>query len=842
MPKASPIQTDFSGGEFSPQVIGRVDVDNYRRGLATCENLIPALQGFLQRRSGTKFVQRVQNSANAGRLHFFDFRNETPYVLEFCNQALRIFTAQGSVTETAKTITGITQADPGVVTSAAHGFSNGDWVFVDDVVGMTEVNGSFYIVANVTTNTFELTDLDGNDVDTSGFTAYSSGGEASSVLEITTPYVSADLEELKFFNTSEQLLIFHEDYAPRRLYIDSSNAWVLEELDFIFGPFLDDNNEITTLAPNATTGSVTITASSATGINNDSGFLSTDIGRQIKITQGTTIGYATITAVGSTTSVTATVDSDFGSTTAVTTWALGLYSDTTGYPSVGGIHQNRLVLAGSKEQPERLDFSQINFIGNTYDFKIQPNDTATAISAEFAYDLRCDNRVLWLFSGDRGLVVGTPDSEFIQLTPPEGLSPTDSPDFFRRTTSYGSADIQAKGVGPTIIFAQASAKRLRNYTYTDRTDNFDSNDLSIFSEQAIANGIKEIAYQREPQPVVWLRRNDGQLVGMTYQSFGDQAQASFHRHIIGGPGDAANNDAIVESITTVPSSDGTTTELWMIVKRFINGGVKRYIEFLEQPFENSDPQRDAFFVDCGLTYDLPIGISGATKADPVVITANAHGFSNGDKVLISGVVGMSELNDNSYLVANQTTNTFEITDLEGNDIDGTAFSDYVSGGEVRKFITEVSGLDHLEGEEVSVLADGAVRPRKTVTNGLITLDSSATTVSVGFRYLSRAKLLRMEAGAADGTSIGKTRRINRISFMLHRSLGLRLGSSFDDLTTLTFRTAADAMTRAPSLFTGIRTEFVNFDYDFDNNICFEQADPLPFVLLSVMPQLHTQDR
>lgn len=74
---------------------------------------------------------------------------------------------------TKKTITGITQANPAVVTSSSHGFTNGKAVYIQDVVGMTEVNGTWFTVANATANTFEL-----QGVDSTGYTAYSSGGTA----------------------------------------------------------------------------------------------------------------------------------------------------------------------------------------------------------------------------------------------------------------------------------------------------------------------------------------------------------------------------------------------------------------------------------------------------------------------------------------------------------------------------------------------------------------------------------------------------------------------------------------------------------------------------------------
>tara|TARA_R110000824_G_scaffold298062_1_gene486309 strand:- start:2440 stop:3288 length:849 start_codon:yes stop_codon:yes gene_type:complete len=71
-------------------------------------------------------------------------------------------------------------------------------------------------------------------------------------------------------------------------------------------------------------------------------------------------------------------------------------------------------------------------------------------------------------------------------------------------------------------------------------------------------------------------------------------------------------------------------------------------------------------------------ITGATAANPVVITTSAdHNLDNGDRVYISGVAGMTQLNTNFYLISNKTSTTFELTD-----INGTSFSSYSSGGVV----------------------------------------------------------------------------------------------------------------------------------------------------------------
>jgi hypothetical protein len=200
------------------------------------------------------------------------------------------------------------------------------------------------------------------------------------------------------------------------------------------------------------------------------------------------------------------------------------------------------------------------------------------------------------------------------------------------------------------------------------------------------------------------------------------------------------------------------------------------------------------------------------------------------------------VNGESYLVANVGLNTFELTDLEGNDIDSSAFTTYVSGGEAREYVSTISGLDHLEGETVDILGDGAVQPARTVDSGSITLQNPATTVHIGYGYSSRGKMLRLNAGSADGTALGKTQRTHRIGIMMHRSLGLKIGTDFDNLDELTFRTFADNLDRAPALFTGIKSETLNADYNFENQFCWEQDQPLPSMILALMPQMHTQDR
>ena len=188
MTYTSPRYTNWTAGELSDRLDGRTDLTRYFNGAKSLENFIVYPAGGAARRPGTKFLHEVKVSANAARLIPFEFNTTSAntYVLEFGNNYFRVYQDGGIVTETGKTISGATKANPVVITATSHGFSNGDHVIIASVGGMTELNGVTGIVANKTTNTFELTDVDGTNINSSAFTTYTSGGTASRIVEITT--------------------------------------------------------------------------------------------------------------------------------------------------------------------------------------------------------------------------------------------------------------------------------------------------------------------------------------------------------------------------------------------------------------------------------------------------------------------------------------------------------------------------------------------------------------------------------------------------------------------------------------------------------------------------------
>jgi hypothetical protein len=345
------------------------------------------------------------------------------------------------------------------------------------------------------------------------------------------------------------------------------------------------------------------------------------------------------------------------------------------------------------------------------------------------------------------------------------------------------------------------------------------------------DGAVEMQHQQSPNDRLWIVRNDGEIAVLTRNS--GQEVMGWSRIVAGstvmGPG-------LFESIAIIQQDSGDD-QVWVIVNRLMHdGSVKRYVEFFTG--ETFDNDWDAVRVDCSLTYDTPKTITNATKANPVVISAAAHGFSDGDQVKIDNIIGMSSagvygthnLNGNTYIVAGQSAGSFHLHTLAGDNVDGTLYATYIEGGKVRKMVTALSGLDHLEGETVSVTVDG-VLPTTTktyeVTSGAITLSQKAAVAHVGLPYVGDIQLLKLSEGNPLGTGQGSMRRVYKTVLRVDRSLGAKIGKDANSLSEV-FDTTDTA------LVTGDRSPLIATGWNKDDEILIRQNVPLPFNLLSVI--------
>ena len=813
--------TNFTGGELSPRLDGRNDLTKYTSGCKTLENLIVYPHGAAARRPGTSFVAEVANSANKTRLIPFEFSTTQTYMLEFSNLKIRVFKDNGSVLEADKVITNVTQADPAVVTSNSHGYSNGDEVVITEVVGMTELNGKRFLVAGVTTNTFELTNKEGVTTDSTGFTTYVSDGVSNKVFEITTPYTTAQLFDIKFAQSADVMYITHPSHEASKLSRTGHTTWSLDEISFTNGPFLDSNITTTTFTPaSAGVGSgVNVTASAITGINGGSGFLTTDVGRQMRIG----VGYAEITARTSTTVVVVTITTAIANTTANADWSLGAFSDTTGHPSCVTFFEQRLIFAGTTSEPQTIFFSKSGDYEN-----MDANIGGTIADDDAIIYTIASNQVnaIRFMTSTRTLIIGTAGGEFTVSGGGDNNAVTPTNILIKKQSNHGAANVNAVSVGNATLFLQRAKRKIRELAYNFDVDGYIAPDLTILAEHITESGIIEMAYQEEPLAILWCVRTDGELIALTYQR--EQEVVAWHRHILGGVFGTGN--AVVESVAVIPTDD-SEYELYMIVKRTIDGATARYVEYLHT-FNFDETDNTSFnFLDSQLSLSKSQTTLTAdiNATDTTISVASVSGLSASGKIKIGGEI-----------ISYAAISSLDLTGCtRGQNI--TTATSHTSGDTVKEVVNIIAGLDHLEGQTVSILVDGATHPTKVVASNQITLDRFGTDVKVGLQYTSILKTMRIDAGSQDGTSQGKTKRIYEVTARLYETVGVEVGPDLNNMERIPFRTSANPMDQGIPPFTGDKEVEFRGNYDTDGFMMVRQTQPLPLTLLSLYPRLVTND-
>jgi hypothetical protein len=363
-----------------------------------------------------------------------------------------------------------------------------------------------------------------------------------------------------------------------------------------------------------------------------------------------------------------------------------------------------------------------------------------------------------------------------------------------------------------------------------QVDGYEGKDLTLLAGHMFETyRIVDLTFARSPDPIVHMTRSDGQATAFTFNK--EQDMAAWARWDTQGK---------FERVSSLRHSSTEIDEaVYFVVKRKINGKTVRYIERTHS--RRFTDVRDAFFVDAGISYDSPVTITAITAANPPVVTAAAHGFSNGDEVDIFDVTWTStidddgnetqpdQLNGRRYTVANKTANTFELSG-----VDASAYDAYVEGGTVRKAASTITGLDHLEGAEVVALADGNVIEGLTVANGAVTLDRKFSRVHIGLRFIADLETLNIEAPS--GTIQGKFKKISKVTVRFEKSRGLLIGPNSDQLVEAKWR-STERLGAPTELLTGDKEIVLEPSWNSDGRLLLRQKYPLPMTILAVIPDI-----
>ena len=571
----------------------------------------------------------------------------------------------------------------------------------------------------------------------------SSGGSA---YEISSPYLETELFDIKFAQSADVMYLCHPNHAVRKLSRTGHTAWTLTTVDVKNGPFQEHNTTSTTMTSSHTSegASTVLTLSSTTGVNSDQGFLSTDVGRLVHIKDG----HVKITGYTSSTSVTGTVQSVISSGSATDDFAMGSFSDTTGHPRCVTFFEQRLVFAGTTNQPQTLFFS----VSGDYENMDDNYHGATTDSSAMIYTIASNQvNAIQAIKATRTLIVMTTGGEFTVTSGGTTAPITPTNLNIRKQSNYGSAGIDAISIGNSTLFVQRAKRKIRELAYNFDTDGYIAPDLTILSENITFSGVIQMDYQQEPFSIVWCVRIDGKLTGMTYNRLQDVV--AWHEHDFGG------TDAKCKSVAVI-DVDTDEDQVWVIVERTINGATKKYVEYLTPYNFNSDLE-EIHFVDSGLTY------SGASTST-------------------------------------------------------------------------LSGLDHLEGETVKIIINGATHPDRVVSAGSISLDIATTDAVVGLGYSSLLQTMRIDEGSGI-TDQTKTKRIYDVTVRFFETVGAKVGPNEDNLDIIPFRDSSAAMTAPVPLFTGDKSTEFPSDYGTDGFVVVKQDQPLPMTILAIYARLELYD-
>lgn len=497
--RANLIKTNFTAGEISPRLMGRVDIARYANGTKRIENGVVVVQGGVMRRPGTRFAAAAKYGDRRARLIPYVFNRSQAYMLEFGDGYLRIY-------------------------------QNGRQ--------LVNANGTPY--------------------------------------EIASPYTSAMLPAVNYVQGADTMFLVHESVKPHRLQRRGQLDWVLAPAPFDVEPFdeiRDTPQKWCRPSVKEFVGSeITLTLSDAEPVKNDdggyddspltgAGWVAADVGAYIRINEG----LVKLTSVTDSKTAKGEIRTVLTATQAASPGAWSredtVWSDAYGYPGAVTLYQQRLVLAGSPRYPQTVWFSET---GVYLSFELGTDDD-DAMSFTLSSDQL--NPIVHLAQMNT-LIALTYGGEFtITAGNESAITPTNIS--VKNPSTFGCNNIRPVRVGTEIMFMQRAGKKLYSAAYDpDSFVAYSASDMTILSEHITRAGIQDIAYQQQPDPFVWLVRNDGVMTSLAIDR--TQEVIAWSRHITAGA---------FESVACIPSE--TDDVVYTLVRRHVNGQTVRYIEVLD---------------------------------------------------------------------------------------------------------------------------------------------------------------------------------------------------------------------------------------------------------------------
>ena len=746
-------QRSFSGGEIGPDMYGQLADAKFQSGLAKCLNFVTKPQGPAENRAGFQFVRAVKDSTKAVRLIPFTFSTTQTMVIEMGAGYFRFHTNGATL---------MAPTAPEWMSGLTYGVSH-----------LATYSGTLYYCAVEHTSGTFATDLAAGK-----WYAMPATGE----YEIPNPYAEDDLFEITYVQSADVMTLTHTGYKTRELRRWGATGWELLEVPF--GPPLaaptgvtavqsgsgtayDYSYVVTSVHPDLISESVKSSPATVAGNLYTSGnyitiswSAATDAAvYNVYKMQGGVYGY-----IGQT-SGTSIVDDNIAPDLSITPPNYEtVFSSPGDYPGACSYFEQRRCFAGTLNAPQTFWATRAG--------------TESAMS--YSLPLRDDDRISVRVAAREANTIRhiVPLSELILLTSAaewrvtslnsDAITP--STISIRPQSYVGAGPAQPVIVNTNMLYAAARGGHVRECAYNWQAGGFITGDLSLRAAHLFDGyDIVDMAYSKAPLPIVWFTSSTGALLGLTYVP--EQQIGAWHQH------DTLHGT--FESVCCV--AEGAEDFLYGVVRRYINGSYVRYIERMaSRAFSD---QADAFFVDSGLTFN------GTNTGSDTMTLSGGTTWGPGEVLTLTGSAAWT-----AFPATTDVGDAVVITDSDG--VKYTLTITSVSSTTVASVTTDktlpaalraaattewalardtLSGLDHLEGETLNVLADGAVHPQRTVAGGVITLDAPAVVVHAGLPITADAQTLPAVLQIDSAFGQGRVKNINKAWLRVYRSSGIWIG-------------------------------------------------------------------
>lgn len=683
-----------------------------------------------------------------------------------------IGTLLNSVKPNIVNISGVSIANPCVITTVSnHLLSEGELVHIQDVGGTVgpELNGFWVVDAVPAANTFQVKSYDGGAIFDSSTYGYTSGGyiEYTATRNQTTNcYVVSAVSE----NGIE------ESIESQVLRCSTNNLYAQ-----------DAYNEFTWLA--------------VTGAQSYNIYKSVD---------GGLYGY-----IGNTNG-TSFIDNNIGPEYGTTPRILDTVLEDSGYyPNCSTYYQQRKVYGGSLNDPQNIRMS-VTGTQTDMSYSIPVRDTDRISFQVASLELNEIRHMVPLTS----LLVLTSSNVFSVtggggvVTPASISADTQS--------NVGCSDVMPVNIDSNIIFANDRGGRLTELKFNWNNQSFTPNDLTIKSFDLFTNKqVVDLDYMVSPEKVVWVVSSDGKLLGCTYVP--EQNVRGWHQH--------ETVNGVFESCCIIPDPAGTDKDwLFLVVKRVIDGQIVRYIETLQ--IDRTQSLENSYFVDCGIIVDNTnasnsITITGGTNWDssePLTLTAASPIFTYPSTTDVDNFFEITH-DEVIYTLTVRSVSSATVAIVQTDkvlpvDLRATSLT---SWGYAKAIVT---GLDHLEGQTVAILGDGAVQNEKVVSSGSIKLNIPSIKASIGLPITADIQTLPFakQVNSAYGQSFLKN--VNKVWLRTINSSSVFAGPSFDKLMQVKQRTT-EPYGSPPDLMNGVYEIPITPSWNLSGEVCIRQNNPLP---------------